>query len=133
MQSMTTTRGKLRGGRQSARGRNPMPAAGQLGRVNEGESSVGAGQPVFVGKEGKVGHGSLAEEEVRAAEGSSSVVGLQDVRSCERRFDGLLVTNYTSGSSRSGDDDGGQRVWPSASKDPEAGRRLANSFFTVPL
>lgn len=45
----------------------------------------------------------------------------------------MFDTNYTTGPSRSGDGDGGQRVRPSAFKDQDGGRRLATHFFTVPL
>lgn len=75
MQSMTTTRGKLRGTRQSTRGRKPVAAAGQLVRIREGESSSAAGQPSLVGEEGVVGAGALAEEGEGKAEGNSSVAG----------------------------------------------------------
>ncbi len=72
MQSTSTTRGKLRGGRKSTRGRRPVAAAGQLARVREGESSAAAGQPVLVDEEETVGDGALAEDGEGTAEGSSS-------------------------------------------------------------
>lgn len=79
MQSMTMTRGKLRGGRKPTRGRKPVAAAGQLAPVGEGESNAAAGQPILVGGGETVGDGALTEEREGTAEGSSSIVGPQDV------------------------------------------------------
>lgn len=78
MQSIAT-RGKLRGGRKSTRGRKSVAAAGQLALVSEEELSAAAGQPVLVGEVGTVGDGVLAEDGEGTAEGSSSAARPQDV------------------------------------------------------